>query len=531
VTFSEESKLLNDNKQLRLKTQLVLLIAGFAIGFVVFGLCSFAVLKEFRVNGPLYERIQTSKDLVSDILPPPEYVIESYLVCFQLMDAGAQDQPGLLQRLKALKNDYDERHRYWEEQQLNAETRGALMNEAHPAALAFYQSVYGDFIPAVQRGDRAAAHNALAQVSQQYEKHRHAIDRVVKLSARDVSTVESEATQGTNAAFWTLSAVFAFTVCFSVFVTRAIARSLYKQLGGEPALATHVAGRIAGGDLTVDIGATSASAHSLLSVMDIMKSSLARMAGNVRAAAESITVASGEIASGNVDLSARTGEQAAALEQTAASMTELTQTVKQNADSARRANTLAARATDMADNGNHVVQGMVDTIGRISGSSTQISEITGVIESIAFQTNILALNAAVEAARAGEQGRGFAVVASEVRSLAQRSAVAAKEIKTLIGASVALIEDGAAQASDVGATMGEVKQAIKQVSDIVGEIATASEAQGLGIQQVSEAVGQMDKVTQQNAALVEQAAAAAQSLEEQAVNLQHAVSAFKLHDS
>jgi methyl-accepting chemotaxis protein len=371
----------------------------------------------------------------------------------------------------------------------------------------------------------------LAQVSQQYEKHRHAIDRVVKLSARDVSTVESEATQGTNAAFWTLSAVFAFTVCFSVFVTRAIARSLYKQLGGEPALATHVAGRIAGGDLTVDIGATSASAHSLLSVMDIMKSSLARMAGNVRAAAESITVASGEIASGNVDLSARTGEQAAALEQTAASMTELTQTVKQNADSARRANTLAARATDMADNGNHVVQGIVDTIGRISGSSTQISEITGVIESIAFQTNILALNAAVEAARAGEQGRGFAVVASEVRSLAQRSAVAAKEIKTLIGASVALIEDGAAQASDVGATMGEVKQAIKQVSDIVGEIATASEAQGLGIQQVSEAVGQMDKVTQQNAALVEQAAAAAQSLEEQAVNLQHAVSAFKLHDS
>jgi methyl-accepting chemotaxis protein len=212
-------------------------------------------------------------------------------------------------------------------------------------------------------------------------------------------------------------------------------------------------------------------------------------------------------------------------------MTQLTETVKQNADNARQANALATRATDLADTGNDAVQGMVGTIEKISGSSTKISEITGVIEGIAFQTNILALNAAVEAARAGEQGRGFAVVASEVRSLAQRCSGAAKEIKDLIESSVTMIQDGARQAAEVGLTMGEVKQAIKQVSDIVGEIAAASEEQSRGIEQVNQAVNQMDEVTQQNAALVEQAAASAQSLEEQATNLNHAVSVFKLDDT
>ena len=251
----------------------------------------------------------------------------------------------------------------------------------------------------------------------------------------------------------------------------------------------------------------------------------------VHLSTDSVSSSTREIAAGNLDLSARTEEQAASLEETASSMTQLTETVKQNADNARQASALATNAADIAGAGGNVVQAMVATIEKINGSSNTISEITGVIEGIAFQTNILALNAAVEAARAGEQGRGFAVVASEVRSLAQRSASAAKEIKGLLASSVAAIQEGSQQAIGVSTAMGEIKDAIKRVSEIVGEIAGASEEQSRGIVQVNEAVNQMDQVTQQNAALVEQAAVATQTLEDQATKLKIAVSSFKLADT
>ncbi|MGN6579051.1 MAG: methyl-accepting chemotaxis protein [Bordetella sp.] len=265
----------------------------------------------------------------------------------------------------------------------------------------------------------------------------------------------------------------------------------------------------------------------LLSAIKTMDGQLSSTVHRIQISAESVSTASAQIASGNMDLSSRTEEQAASLEQTAASMTQLTETVKQNADNARQANELAGNAASLADTGDEAVRTMVGTIEAVSNSSTRISDITGVIEGIAFQTNILALNAAVEAARAGEQGRGFAVVASEVRTLAQRSASAAKEIKDLIGSSVILIENSAKQASQVGTTMGEVRQSIRNVSQIVAEISNASDEQSRGIDQIGTAVSQMDQMTQQNAALVEQAAAAAQSLQEQAQELTDAVSYFK----
>ncbi|WP_423195099.1 MULTISPECIES: methyl-accepting chemotaxis protein [unclassified Cupriavidus] len=251
---------------------------------------------------------------------------------------------------------------------------------------------------------------------------------------------------------------------------------------------------------------------------------------DVRQSSESVSVAAAQIAAGNTDLSARTEQQAASLEETAASMEELTATVRQNAENARQANALAANAATVADAGGHAVQRMVETMGAISGSSARIAEITSLIEGIAFQTNILALNAAVEAARAGEQGRGFAVVAGEVRSLAQRSSTAAREIKELIEASVDTVQTGADQAAGVGRTMDEVRQAVQRVSDIIAEISAASQEQRGGIEQVGHAVSQMDQVTQQNAALVEQAAAAAQSLDEQARRLRDTVAQFRVAD-
>nr|WP_285293200.1 methyl-accepting chemotaxis protein [Burkholderia glumae] len=479
----------------------------------------------------MYQKIQLSNDLVSDILPPPEYVIESYLLCFQLLDADAVQQPRLIDRLASLRKDYDDRYRFWSEQPLNPDTRRALIDASHPPAVAFYRIVFDDFIPAVQREDKVAARDALGRISQQYDLQRKAIDSLVQLATRDTSAVEAEARRGTQSSFWLLAGVFGLALAVSILMTHFMARRLQSQLGGEPALATHVANHIAAGDLTVDIGSAPAVSRSLLAAMQAMQAmqaNLTRMVADVRAVTQSVAAAAGEIVGGNSELSTRSGQQAASLEETAASVTQLTETVKQNADNARQANALATQATNMADVGDTAVQRMVGSIEKISGSSNKISEITGVIESIAFQTNILALNAAVEAARAGEQGRGFAVVASEVRSLAQRSAAAAKEIKALIEASVTTIEDGARQANDVGTTVGEVRQAIKRVSDLIGEIAAASDEQSRGIEQVNQAVNQIEDITRRNADLFEQATGSAQSLERQAVRLTTAVSAFKL---
>ena len=318
----------------------------------------------------------------------------------------------------------------------------------------------------------------------------------------------------------------AIAVALSVIAAVVITRGLLKQLGGEPDYTAKIAGSIAHGDLSIAID--DASKGSLLFEMKEMRNSLVNIVGQVRVGTETIGTASREIAAGNIDLSSRTEMQASSLEKTASAMEELTSTVKQNADNAREANQLAASASEVARKGGEVVSQVVDTMGSINASANKIVDIIGVIDGIAFQTNILALNAAVEAARAGEQGRGFAVVASEVRNLAQRSAAAAKEIKTLIGDSVEKVERGSKLVGQAGVTMDEVVASVKRVTDIMGEIANASQEQSAGIAQVNLSIIEMDSMTQQNAALVEEAAAAAQSLQDQASELAHVVSIFKL---
>jgi len=293
--------------------------------------------------------------------------------------------------------------------------------------------------------------------------------------------------------------------------------------------AVGIARSVAAGDLAIEFDARGTNETAqLLSALHEMKTRLASIVGGVRANAEGVATASSQIAVGNNDLSSRTEQQASALQQTAASMDQLGSTVRANADSARAANQLALASSDVAANGGRAVAQVVETMKGISESSKKIADIIGVIDGIAFQTNILALNAAVEAARAGEQGRGFAVVAGEVRLLAQRSAEAAKEIKGLISQSVQRVEQGTAQVDQAGATIDEVVQSIRRVTDIVGEISAANSLQSDGVSQVGQAVSQMDRVTQQNAALVEESAAAAESLKHQARELVEAVSVFKL---
>ncbi|MBN9357964.1 MAG: MCP four helix bundle domain-containing protein [Herbaspirillum huttiense] len=339
----------------------------------------------------------------------------------------------------------------------------------------------------------------------------------------DESVAEGQQTSDSAIALMLELSAVAILLCVLAawWVTRSITRPLNE--------AVDVASAVAQGDLTVQIGETTRDeTGKLLASLKAMNQNLHRIVSEVRTGSDTINTASSEIASGNLDLSSRTEEQAGALEETASAMEELTSTVKQNADNARQANSLAATASDVAVQGGSVVGQVVQTMGEINEASRKIVDIISVIDGIAFQTNILALNAAVEAARAGEQGRGFAVVASEVRTLAQRSASAAKEIKALIDDSVSRVDNGSRLVEQAGATMSEVVASVRRVTDVVAEISAASNEQSDGIEQINHAIVQMDEVTQQNAALVEQAAAAAQSLQEQSGRLVETVSIFKL---
>jgi methyl-accepting chemotaxis protein len=417
--------------------------------------------------------------------------------------------------------------------QLQGEIEASLRNEGVKAQLkvvkeerARYLEARAAFFQARLGGDNEGANRIYReQIVPRNAAYLGAIGKMAKMQI-DASDVVAATVLDSYASTRTLLIIVGLAaIGLGIGCAILITRSITVPIGQAVALAE----KVAAGDLSSRVQADSRDeTGQLIRALGAMNDSLAEIVGRVRGGTATIALASGEIAAGNQDLSSRTEQQAGSLEETAASMEELTSTVKQNAENARQANGLAAQASAIADQGGVMVAEVVATMGSIDASSRKIVDIISVIDGIAFQTNILALNAAVEAARAGEQGRGFAVVASEVRSLAQRSATAAKEIKALIDDSVQKVQAGSSQVDRAGATMNEIVRSIGQVTVIMSEIANASEEQRAGIEQVNHAIVEMDRVTQQNAALVEEATAAAQSMQDQAGQLEQVVGAFTL---
>ncbi|QOY96558.1 MCP four helix bundle domain-containing protein [Massilia sp. UMI-21] len=502
---------------------LVLLIVVTAVGIVRMAQIQDRLDKVVSVSNVSTGLVIDMRNNVSDRL--------TSLRVLTLMTDPADMEPELVK--------FKEQTRKYDDAQKKLSTLfAAHASDKEKALLAQIKEFEGAAMPAIAKASELyLANNAMdatrvmiREVRPVQKKWTEALDQLAlleeKQNAQSKMDAESEFVNARNLMIGMLLAA----VAIGVAAAWVISRSLRKQLGGEPAYTAKIAGSIAHGDLSIAIETEESDRGSLLVEMKEMRNSLVGIVEQVRRGTETIGTASREIAAGNIDLSSRTELQASSLEKTASAMEELTATVKQNADNAREANALAATASDVARKGGEVVSQVVGTMGEINSSASKISDIIGVIDGIAFQTNILALNAAVEAARAGEQGRGFAVVASEVRNLAQRSAAAAKEIKTLIGDSVEKVERGSKLVGQAGVTMDEVVASVKRVTDIMSDIADASAEQSAGIEQVNLSIIEMDSMTQQNAALVEEAAAAAQSLQDQAGELTRVVSIFKLSE-
>ena len=401
----------------------------------------------------------------------------------------------------------------------------AALNQAWPVYRQSFQTL-------MEKADQGDTAGALAELQKNTDpahvKLRDVFLKIVKIYDQAVQDHIDRSAASVERTAWYLVALLGAMVVLGVAFATLIQRSITRQLGGEPHYAMEVAQTIAQGDLASAVRLREGDQHSLLAAMEGMRLRLSHLVQEVYKSCHAIDTGASEIADGNLNLSQRTEEQASNLEETAASMEQLTGSVRHNAQTVGEAVQRADAVSQAASQGGEAVAGVVDLMGGIASSSARIKEIISVIDGIAFQTNILALNAAVEAARAGEQGRGFAVVASEVRSLAQRSATAAKEIKELIQDSVDKIGAGGRLVTEAGSTMAQVVTSVGRVTDIVSEISAASTEQSQGLEQINQAIGAMDEVTQQNAALVEQAAAASQSLQEQAVQLAGAVQVFKL---
>ncbi len=499
--------------QLTFKQKLTALILVFVVGSITTGASFFSTLSLVKINGPIYDRIVQNKDLLADILPPPEYLVESYLLSYQMLEAEPAGLPPLVDKAKALARDYEDRHRHWNDTLRDGQIKTMMVERAYQPGREFLSIVQDELIPALQRGDAQGAAALKPRLAEKYAAHRAVIDRLVTEATAAATAQEADASSVIRVRSWSSILIAAALLAAALVLSWGIVRSVMQQLGGDPVEAVTAIKQIADGDLSLAIATRSDDRSSLLFATQGMVDRLSEIIGQVKGAAESLSAASQQVSATAQSLSQSSTEQAASLEETTASVATMNSSVAQNSANAKVTDTMATRAALDASQGGSAVKETVEAMKAIAST-------IGIIDDIAYQTNLLALNATIEAARAGEHGRGFAVVAAEVRRLAERAQSAAQEIGQMAGASLQ-------RAAGAGELITAIVPAIRKTSDLVQGIASASAEQASGLDQINDAMGQLNQTSQQNASASEELAATAEEMGQMAEHLQQLMRYFQ----
>jgi methyl-accepting chemotaxis protein len=514
---------------LKVQWKLIVLISVALFGFIANAVFMYSLMNKVRVNGPIYREIVTNKDLVADILPPPEYIIETYLTAIQMKDeANPEAIEKLIAKCEALKKDYLERHEFWKHELSNGQIKTLMAETSYEPAMEFFGILEKQYIPAVKAHDAGKINELITgRLKVAYEKHRVAIDNTVNLAGAESSTIEKNVDKNIHWANYSAISfaliVFTLVISLAFIIIRIINRSISQLL-------VRIEDIVKGeGDLTkrIDIETTDEIGKLGQAVNEFLDN-IESIITKVKETSEQVNSATHEVASGAQGLAHATQEQASAIEEVAATIEQMTSSIKHNAENAtdgrQKANDMVRMANVSGESAKELVRGMSE----ISEASKKIGDIIITVNEVAFQTNLLALNAAVEAARAGEHGKGFAVVAEEVRALAQRSADASRQIRTLIEDTVSKISAGDTMVKKSGESLDQIIRHIQELSQVMEEVAAASSEQASGVDELNRAVSQIDTTTQQNSSTVEELASTSDSLSHEAIELSDTVARFKV---